>query len=417
MKTTAVRLYGKNDLRLESFELPEIKDDEILAEIITDSVCMSSYKAAIQGGDHKRVPNNVSENPIIIGHEFCGRIVKVGAKWQDKFKEGQGFSIQPAINYKGGPEAPGYSYKYVGGCATFVVLPVEVMLQNCLLEYNGEAYFYGSLSEPMSCIIGAYHAAYHTKNGVYSHEMGIKENSKMILAAGAGPMGLGAIDYAIHCDRKPSLMVVTDIDDARLKRASEVLTVEEAAKNGVKLIYVNTAKCDDAKEYLLSLTDGKGFDDALIMAPVKPVVELTDSVMGMDGCINFFAGPTRKDFSAEVNFYNVHYSASHIIGTTGGNTDDMRECLKMVEEGKLNPSVMITHVGGITSAAETTMNLPNIPGGKKLIYTHIDMPLFALADLKKLGKEDKRYAELDKIVSKNNGLWCPEAEKYLLNNF
>ena len=29
MKTTALRLYGKNDLRLESFELPEIKDNEL----------------------------------------------------------------------------------------------------------------------------------------------------------------------------------------------------------------------------------------------------------------------------------------------------------------------------------------------------------------------------------------------------
>ena len=28
MKTTAVRLYGEKDLRLESFELPEMKEDE-----------------------------------------------------------------------------------------------------------------------------------------------------------------------------------------------------------------------------------------------------------------------------------------------------------------------------------------------------------------------------------------------------
>ena len=52
MKTTAVRMYGKEDLRLESFELPPIKDDEILAHIVSDSICMSSYKAAIQSSDH-----------------------------------------------------------------------------------------------------------------------------------------------------------------------------------------------------------------------------------------------------------------------------------------------------------------------------------------------------------------------------
>ncbi|MGS4785883.1 hypothetical protein, partial [Klebsiella pneumoniae] len=29
--TTALRLYGKRDLRLETFELPAMQDDEILA--------------------------------------------------------------------------------------------------------------------------------------------------------------------------------------------------------------------------------------------------------------------------------------------------------------------------------------------------------------------------------------------------
>ena len=42
MKTKAVRIYGKKDLRLEEFELPEMKDDEILAQVISDSICMSS---------------------------------------------------------------------------------------------------------------------------------------------------------------------------------------------------------------------------------------------------------------------------------------------------------------------------------------------------------------------------------------
>ena len=56
MKTKAVRLYGTCDLRLEEFELPQIKEDEILAKVVSDSICMSSYKAAHQADTHKRVP-------------------------------------------------------------------------------------------------------------------------------------------------------------------------------------------------------------------------------------------------------------------------------------------------------------------------------------------------------------------------
>ena len=77
---------------------------------------------------------------------------------------------------------------------------------------------------------------------------------------------------------------------------------------------------------------------------------------------------------------------------------------------------MITHVGGIDTAAESTLNLPSIKGGKKLIYTHINMPLTAIEDFAKLGESDPFFKELADIVAKNNGLWCPEAEKFLLAN-
>ena len=62
------------------------------------------------------------------------------------------------------------------------------------------------------------------------------------------------------------------------------------------------------------------------------------------------------------------------------------------------------------------MNLPSIPGGKKLIYNHIELPLTAISEFEEKGKTDPLFAELDKICKAHNGLWCPEAEKYLLAN-
>ena len=131
MKTKAVRLYGKNDLRMEEFELPQISEDQILAKVMCDSICMSSYKASHEADIHKRVPRDIAENPVIIGHEFAGEIIEVGAKWKNQFTPGQKFSIQPALNYENGPvgvlSAPGYSYHHIGGDATYVVIPNEVM--------------------------------------------------------------------------------------------------------------------------------------------------------------------------------------------------------------------------------------------------------------------------------------------------
>ena len=417
MKTKAVRLYGEKDLRLEEFELPAIRENEILAKIVSDSICMSSYKAASQGTKHKRIPGNVADDPIIIGHEFCGEIVEVGPKWAGQFKAGDKFSIQPALNYENGPvgilSAPGYSYRHIGGDSQYVVIPAEVMEHNCLLPFDGEAFYLGSLAEPMSCIVGGFHANYHTKPGSYVHEMGIVEGGAMALLAGVGPMGLGAIDYAIHCDRKPALLVVTDIDNARLERAASIYTVEEARANGVELVYVNTAEEGKGVDFLKSLTPkGEGFNDVFVYAPVRPVVEQADKLLAFDGCLNFFAGPTDPAFSAEFNFYNVHYAATHVVGTSGGNTDDMVESLKLMEAGRLNPSTMITHVGGLDSVIDTTLRLPDIPGGKKLVYNNVSMPLVALAELKDM--EGELYEGLAEIVERNNGLWSPEAERFLL---
>lgn len=414
MKTTALRLYGKKDLRLESFELPELKDDEILAEIITDSVCMSSYKAALLGEEHERVPRNVHEHPTIIGHEFAGYIRKVGSKWADRYKPGMKFTIQPALNYKGTLWAPGYSFQYIGGMATYVIIPSCVMEMDCLLLYDGDAFFKASLSEPMSCIIGACHAQYHSSGDGYIHSMGIVSGGNCAIIGGAGPMGLGFVDYLVHGPVRPRLLIVTDVDEGRLKRAGEIITTNDALSWGVTLHYINTAALQNPYEYLMQFTDGKGYNDVFVLVANEKVVELADTLLATDGCLNFFAGPTKSDFSARINLYRLHYRQTHIVGTSGGKASDMREALDLIARNIINPAAMITHIGGITSGRDTILNLPTISGGKKLIYTHYDLPLTAISDFYTLGKKNSFFSALAEICSRHNGLWNIEAERFLL---
>ncbi len=419
MKAKGVRLHGAKDLRLEEFELQEITDDEILVKVVSDSICMSTYKCAILGEAHKRVHDDVAEHPAIMGHEFAGDIVKVGKNHQDTFKPGMKFTLQPALNYKGTMWSPGYSYEFFGGDTTYCVIPAEVMELGCLLEYKGRAYYEASLAEPMSCSIGAFNAAYHTQMGVYTHEMGIRENGKLAIMAGAGPMGLGALTYALHRDVRPSMVVVTDLNQERLDRAAQLFPPEEYAKKGIELYFVNTGSYEDPVAELKRISGGTGYDDVLCYAPVAAVVKQSSDILGRDGCLNFFAGPTDNQFSASINFYDVHYNSTHVMGTTGGNTADMIESLELTAAKRINPAVMVTHIGGLDAVADTTLNLPKIPGGKKLIYTHLSMPLTDLTQLRAKGEEEKdsRFIALADIVDAHQGLWCPEAEEYLLAHF
>ena len=420
MKTKAVRVYGRSDLRLEEFELPPMKDDEILAKVVCDSICMSSYKAAHEADIHKRIPRNVATNPTIIGHEFAGEIIEAGSKWKDRFKAGDKFSIQPALNDPNGPigvlSAPGYSYRYIGGNATYVLIPNAVMENNCLLHYTGKGFYPASLAEPLSCVIGAMHANYHTVPGSYLHQMEIRDGGNMAILAGVGPMGLAAINYVIHrTDRKPKILIVTDIDQTRLDRAALLYSPEKAAKNGIELKYINTATMANPVTDLRALTNDYGYDDVFVFAPVVPIIEQADDLLAVDGCLNFFAGPAKTDFKAQFNFYNVHYARTHIVGTSGGNKDDMIEALEMMRNN-LDPAGLVTHIGGINAIIDTTLNLPHIPGGKKLMYTHIEMPLTPIADFEAKGQTHPVYAELHKHCAATNGLWNVEAEACLLAN-
>ncbi len=414
METTAVRLYAKNDLRLEKFPLPEIQDDEILMEVLADSLCMSSWKAALAGADHKRVPNDIAENPIIVGHEMSGRLVKIGSKWANKFEAGQTVTIQPALNYQGSMDSPGYSYKYCGGEATYVILPREVMLVDALLPVKANGFFMSALSEPYSCVIGAARSMFRSSRTSHSHEMGLKKGGRMAILGGCGPMGLAAIDYALSCPFRPSKLVVTDRDSAKLARARAIFE-PVARERGIDLAILDPSAGGDEREKLAALSNGELYDDIMEMVPVPAVLELAESLLAFNGCLNFFAGPLNSDFYARVNYYDIHYMEKHVIGTTGGNTDDQREALRLMEDGLIRPEALVTHVGGLDSSLEATLHLPDIGGGKKLIYTHKKMPLFALEDLPSLASTSPFFAGLAPIVARSGGLWSKEAEDYVFD--
>jgi threonine dehydrogenase-like Zn-dependent dehydrogenase len=308
------------------------------------------------------------------------------------------------LNYKGSLASPGYSYHNFGGSATYAVIPHEVMELGCLLHYNGDAYFDASLGEPMSCIVGGYHAMYHTNKINYEHTNNIKPNGNVLILGGAGPMGLGAIEYPITLKQHPKMIVVVDGDANRLARAKTLISPQFAKKHGVKLVYVNTLKESNPYKTLLNLSNGKGYDDVFVYAPVKPLCELGDKLLAFDGCMNFFAGPSDNQFSAPINLYNCHYTSTHIMGSTGGNVDDMKECIRLASEKKIRPALMVSHICGINAIANAVTHLPEFKAGKILSYTQFDLPLTAIDDFEKLGKTNPLFKLLDKACKKHHGL-------------
>ena len=414
MNTKAVRIYGVKDLRLEEFELPTMRDDEIEARIVTDSLCMSTYKVSNQGEKHKKLPNDLKNHPVIMGHEFCGVITKVGEKWKHLYKPGDRFVAQPNLG-RADTFSLGYSFPYVGGEATNVVIMNEAIEKGCLLPYKGEGFFEGALVEPLSCIVAGFKANFHLRDrNDYDHTMGIKEGGALAILGGTGPMGFLAIDYAIHNEKRPKHLVVTGRTQSKLDMAKRLYPVEEAAKYGVTLTYVLTADEDDIVEELKALTpDAKGFDDIFLMAAKERLVTQAEQLLAYDGCLNFFAGPADSKFASTINFYNIHYNATHFVGTSGSNTQDMKDAIALIENKTVNVAKIATHIMGLNHVCESILNLPKMPGGKKIVYSGKEFPV---TDVSAFGENNELEKHLKELVDAHDGLWNAEAEQYFLEH-
>lgn len=413
MKTTAVRLHGAMDLRLETFDLPEITADEILLRVESDTICASTYKATKQGSAHKRVPNDVAENPIIIGHEMCGTVEKVGENLKKQWKVGQRAVIQPALKLENFYD-PGYSYPYIGGDATYAVVPKVVLDRGCLIPFEGDSFFKGSLVESLGCIIRAFKVSYHTDEETYTRTDGLKRGGRLAILGGAGPMGIGAVALATGYAGMAQV-VVTDINAERLANAEAKFPPAAAKKQGADLVYLNTSGLEDPVAALRELSQG-GFDDVLVMAPIPALFSMAEQICRADGCVNFFAGPAVHNVPATINLYRIHYDGIHVVGTTGSIPADTLDIIRLIEEGTLDPSPIISHILGLRDVPGAVFAMEKPSGAKKVCYPHLDIPMIAIDELGEWGKKDPLWAELDRIVKAHGGLWCPEAERYLLAN-
>lgn len=418
MKSNAIRLYGKNDIRLDTLEIPNPKPNELLVKIIVDSQCTSTLKEIALGNDHSRTPNNLESNPVIIGHELAGVIEEVGADYTSQFTPGQRFTLQPPLYHNQTHYAVGYSFPYLGGLTQYALIGPEVLETESFHIFQQELpFFAAALSEPLSCIISSHKEILHKDPGGHSFHFGLKPGGNTAILGGCGPMGLLQLAYCLYGPSQPNHLFVTEVDEQRLAQAKTLFPPSEAEQRGVSLRYLNPTK-EDVPTIIQQVTQNALCSEVFVMIAHPAVVEMTPHILGEDGFLSFFAGPKAKDFMGSVNFYDVHYRGIKIGGTSCGWNDDLHDALRLFENSDFPYERFVSAVAGLSVSPYILTDImtdpAKNPAGKILVYPHAPLPLVFFTPDQPIQTDQEIPSAYSPFLANHHGYWSKALEDKIL---
>ena len=223
---------------------------------------------------------------------------------------------------------------------------------------------------------------------------------------GAGPMGKMHVQRAVEMENGPSKILITDVDNARLNSAKEQFA-PAAGRKGIELHVVNPNEVDFDKT-ANDITDGKGFDDIIVLAPVGALISGAVPYLADEGLMNIFAGVPIGTI-ADLDLTSVYMKKARFVGSSGSKLSDMQDTLNAAESGRLSTSTAVAAIGGMDASWDGMLAVKEMKyTGKIVIYPQIrGLELTALPDLK--NKLPNVYAKLT-----DGKFWNREAEDELL---
>jgi len=214
MKTRVCRLYGQDDLRIDTETAAEPGAGQVLLAVAAGGICGSDMHYLSEGG----IGTIRVREPIILGHEASGRVLAVGTGVTG-LAEGDPVAINPS--------------RPCGNCR-FCAAGLQMHCLN--MRFNGSAmrlpHEQGLFRDrlvvdaaqcikvPSDADLGAIACAEPLAVCQHAARLAGDIAGKRVLITGAGP--IGALCTAIAAQRGASEIVVTDLQDVALEVAVQM---------------------------------------------------------------------------------------------------------------------------------------------------------------------------------------------------
>ncbi|MEM9338005.1 MAG: zinc-binding alcohol dehydrogenase family protein [Bacteroidota bacterium] len=316
----------------EAIELPDLNDplpdDHALLKVKKMGVCGTDLHAF-------KGTQPFFNYPRILGHELAVEVVAVGENVQN-VNVGDRCSVEPYYNdvigqaVRRGKTNCGEYLKVLGvhvdgGMCEYFSYPAKFLHTSSKLSEDQLA-----LIEPLA--IG-YHAVERAR---------IQEDD-LVLVIGAGPIGLGATQFAQLTGAR---VLVMDIDQKKLDKCQQITDVKETLTTD-----------GDVEAKLKALLNGDLPTIILDATGNSTSMMKTFDYAAAGGTIVFIGL-----FIGDVTFHDptFHKKELTLMASRAAMSEDFSRIIRLVEEGKIDPSVYITH----------RLDFDNVPDQFETLYEH-----------------------------------------------
>jgi L-iditol 2-dehydrogenase len=311
------RFHAPGDIRIEEAPEPVAGPGEMRIRVRNCSTCGTDAKILKHGHYHIRPPR-------VMGHEIAGEVVDPVDGWA----VGERVQVIAAIPCGTCPECrrgrmtvcpnqESMGYHYDGGFAEYMIVPAKVLAVDGLNRIPGGVGFAeASVAEPLACVL----------NGQELARVGEGDD---VVVMGSGP--IGCLHVRLARSRGAARVFLVDINAERLEMAARLVR-PDAAVHG-----------EDVVEQVLKLTEGRGADVVITAAASGAAQEQALRMAARRGRISFFGGLPKDAPIIGCDSNLVHYRELTIVGANGSSPAHNAEALRLIADGSVPVSDLITH--------------------------------------------------------------------------